>query len=210
MENKKALLLLSGGIDSTTLLAKLASENYEITALSFYYGQKHSIELDFAKENAEKYKVKEHKIIEIDSQIMSTSALVSNEIQITTYQNTNLPAGKVNVYVPFRNMIFISMALSMAQSKSISKIYLAVNKDDSHNFWDCKSDFINCLNQITTLDSDIKILTPFINFSKGEVIKIAKYLNINLDNTITCYQPIGKVECGKCLSCVTKQKALAE
>ena len=208
MENKKAILLLSGGIDSTTLLAKLSSENYEIIALSFHYGQKHEIEINYAKKNAKKYDVKKHQIIELDKKIFKTSALVNRDIEIATYENSVSPAGQVNAYVPFRNMLFISTALSIAESMNINEVYLAFNQDDSNNFWDCKTDFVEKANAIVALNSSIQIKTPFINLSKTEIIRIAYQLEVNLQDTITCYSPNEEIECGVCLSCVTKQKAL--
>lgn len=208
MGNKRAILLLSGGIDSTTLLAKLSSENYEVVAISFHYGQKHDIEINYAKKNAEKYDVIKHHIIELDKTLFKSSALVNHDIDIATYKNEEVPEGQVNAYVPFRNMLFISTALSLAESMKINEVYLAFNRDDSNNFWDCKIDFVEKVNAIIALDSSIEIKTPFINLSKTEIIRIANQLKVNLQETITCYAPNEEIECGICLSCVTKQKAL--
>lgn len=208
MENKRAILLLSGGIDSTTLLSKLSSDGYEIVAVSFHYGQKHEIEINYAKKNAEKYGVKKHHIIELDKLLFKSSALVNREIDIATYENNELPEGQVDAYVPFRNLLFISTALSLAESFNINEIYLAFNSDDKANFWDCRTEFVERINAITSLNTSIQIKTPFINLSKTEVVKLARQLNVDLNNTITCYQPNESTECGVCLSCVTKQKAL--
>lgn len=208
MENKRAILLLSGGIDSTTLLSKLSNESFEIIAISFNYGQKHKIELNFAKRNAEKYGVKKHFIIELDQFLFNSSALVNRDIDIITYENNEQPKGQVNAYVPYRNLLFISTAMSLAESMNINEIYMAFNSDDSCNFWDCKPDFIEKINAISTSNSSIKVKTPFINLTKSEVVKLAQQLNVDLNNTITCYQPIEEIECGICLSCVTKQKAI--
>ncbi len=206
-DNKTAILLLSGGIDSTTLLAKLSSENYEIVAVSFHYGQKHGIELNYAKRNAKKYGVKNHHFIELDNILFKSSALINQDIDIATYDNSTLPEGQVNAYVPFRNLVFISTALSLAESMKINEVYLAFNADDNSNFWDCRMDFVKKLNAIASLNTSIQIKTPFINLSKHEIVKLAQQLNVNLNDTITCYQPIEGQECGVCLSCITKQKA---
>jgi 7-cyano-7-deazaguanine synthase len=208
MVNKQAILLLSGGIDSTTLLAKLSNENYEVIAISFLYGQKHFIELKYARKNAEKYGVKKHHIIELDHTLFNSSALVNREIDISTYRNNELPEGQVNAYVPFRNLLFISTALSLAQTMNINEVFLAFNSDDNANFWDCRTEFIKKINAIATSNSSIEIKTPFINFSKTEVIKLARQLNVDLNDTITCYQPIDGIECKSCLSCLSKQKAI--
>lgn len=206
--NKTVILLLSGGIDSSVLLAKLTNEGYSVMALSFDYGQKHRIELTFAKGNAMKYGVKSHKIITLDSQLFKSSALVNAEMAVSSYESTDLPLGNVNTYVPFRNLMFISTALSLAENLNIHEIYIAVNKDDHNNFWDCKKDFIKHINQIAKLNTAIQIHTPFIDLTKKEIIRLAKQLDVNLAETITCYQPNGKKECGQCLSCRTKQNAM--
>lgn len=208
MGYKQAILLLSGGIDSTTLLAKLSNENYEVVAVSFHYGQKHGIELIYAKNNAEKYGVKKHHIIELDKTLFKSSALVNSEIDITTYENNELPEGQVNAYVPFRNLLFISSALSLAETMKVNEVYLAFNSDDNANFWDCRTNFVEKINAIATSNTSIQIKTPFINLSKTEIVKLAQQLNVDLNNTITCYQPNEDIECGVCLSCVTKQKAI--
>lgn len=210
MKNKRVILLLSGGIDSTTLLAKLLNEGNEIIAISFYYGQKHSIELNYAKQNVAKYGIKNHHIIELDTTLFKSSALVNQDINITTYKNEKVPKGQVNAYVPFRNLLFISTALSLAESMNIEEIYIALNNDDRHNFWDCKTNFIKKVNAIAALNSTVQIKTPFINLTKNEVVKLAYQLNVDLKKTITCYQPIEEKECGVCLSCVSKQKAIVK
>jgi 7-cyano-7-deazaguanine synthase len=208
MKNRRVILLLSGGIDSTTLLAKLSNEGYEIVAVSFQYGQKHSIELNYAIQNAKMYGVKNHHVIELDKELFQSSALINSELCITTYNDNIVPRGEVNAYVPFRNLLFISSALSLAETLNIKKIYLAFNQDDSHNFWDCKPAFIEKLNSLTIFRTPILVETPFINLTKSEVIKLAHNLGVDLKNTITCYQPKGTTECGLCLSCITKQKAM--
>lgn len=207
MERNKALLLLSGGIDSTTLLAQLKRDCYDITALSFAYDQKHSIELEFALKNGLHYNVTDHKIINLDNQIFSNSALVNGQLDLKTYNKKDNPKGQQNAYVPFRNLIFLSMALGIAESRNIKEIYIAFNKDDCINFWDCTSTFLSQINSIC-IGSQILIKAPFIDLSKAEVICLAKELDVDLNATISCYQPIDKDECGKCLSCLIKSKAL--
>jgi len=208
MDNKRAILLLSGGIDSTTLLAKLSSENHEIVAVSFHYGQKHGIELIYAKKNAKKYGVIKHHIIELDKILFKSSALVNHEIEIATYEENELPKGQVNAYVPFRNLLFISTALSLAESININEVYLAFNSDDATNFWDCRTDFVEKVNELASSNSSVQIKTPFIKLSKVEIVKLARQLDVDLNCTITCYQPSEGIECGKCLSCLNKRKTL--
>jgi len=209
MEKNKVILLLSGGIDSTTLLARLKEENKEVLAISYFYDQKHVIELEYAKKNAKKYNVVQHKTIQLDSQLFLGSALVNNEKKLSTYENGEKPVGQENAYVPYRNLVFLSMALSLAESNDINNIYVAFNKDDCLNFWDCTTTFLFQLNMITK-HSSISIHAPFIDLSKKEVVHLAKKLNVNLSETISCYQPVSNNECGKCLSCLVKGKALKE
>ena len=208
---KQALLLLSGGIDSATLLAKLKSEGYQITALSFHYGQKHSVELNYAKELANKYEVKEHLILDIPNESFSGSALVNKTINPTKFNDyKNLPTEEVNSYVPFRNIIFLSFALSIAESRNIHEIFIAVNKEDAINYWDCSVEFIEKMNIISKMNTSISIESPFINLSKKEVVLLGKNLGVDFNQTVSCYQPIDGVECGSCLSCIIKKEALNE
>ncbi|MFD1016195.1 7-cyano-7-deazaguanine synthase QueC [Winogradskyella rapida] len=207
MQKNKVILLLSGGIDSTTLLAKLKAEGKEVIAISFFYEQKHAIELEYAKENAKKYNVLEHRTIQLDSQLFSSSALVNNNEKLSTYENGIKPEGQENAYVPYRNLVFLSLALSLAETKNINDIYVAFNNDDSINFWDCTSTFLSQINTISGT-SKTKIHAPLINLSKKEVVRLAKKINVNLEETISCYQPTDNNECGKCLSCLVKNDAL--
>ena len=208
---KKALLLLSGGIDSATLLAKLYDEKYETYALSFNYGQKHSVELDYAIQLGKDYALKEHIILDLPNESFISSALINKELKPNEFNTVDdLVSGFVNSYVPFRNMIFLSFALSIAESNNIDQIFVGFNKDDSINYWDCKENFINHINIISGLNTTIKIKSPFINLSKKEVVLLGKSLGVDYDNTISCYQPIGNVECGCCLSCVIKKEAFNE
>lgn len=195
MENKKIILLLSGGIDSTTLLAKLSNENYQIIAITFSYGQFYNIEIEYAKSNAQKYKVVQHNVVELDNSFFQLSVMPS----IQKDENKN--------YIPFRNMIFIALALNLAESIGVTEVYLACNREDSQ-YWDCKENFIQKINEIAYLNTNIEIKTPFINVSKSDIIKLAQFLKVDLTQTITCYHPIDGVECGVCQSCIIKQKAL--
>ena len=207
MQKNKVILLLSGGVDSTVLLAKLKKEGKDVLAISYYYDQKHAIELEYAKLNSKKYGVLEHKIISIDLQLFANSALVNKEKKIETYKDDELPVGMESSYVPFRNLIFLSQALSIAESLQIKEVFIGSNGDDSINFWDCELDFISKLNCISE-SKGIRVEAPLIKLSKKEVIQLARNLQVDLDETISCYSPIGKKECGVCLSCRVKNKAL--
>jgi 7-cyano-7-deazaguanine synthase len=212
MKNNKVILLLSGGIDSTTLLALLSHEKKEIHCLSFDYGQKHKIELDFALNNSRKYNAKEHYIISIDNSLFGVSSSLTNEeIKVDKYSVDNKPTGLTNAFVPGRNLIFISYAAAYAETIDCNEIYMGCNADDTINFPDCAAVFFTSLNPVLAAQSrnnNLKIITPFIIKSKAEVIALARKLNVDLSHTLSCYEPIGKVECGRCLSCILKIDAM--
>lgn len=210
MENKKAVLLLSGGIDSTTLLAQLTSEGYSILALSFDYGQKHRYELELAKKNAALYRVVEHKIVAIAPELFKSSALVNKDHQLSTYAEKIVPETQVNAYVPFRNLLFLSMALSLAESSKSRAVYGAFNKDDGLHYWDCSKQFISNVSAIARQNSDIEIVAPFLELTKKEIIELSISLKVDLTQTVSCYQPINDKECGSCFSCRSKKIALGK
>lgn len=209
MVNSKAILLLSGGIDSTNLLAWLHNEGKEIYALSFDYGQKHKIELEYAIANAKKFQVKEHRLLKIDNSLFKESnGLTNPELKFNNSEEN------ANPVVPARNTIFISYALSFAETINCSEIYLAFNSDDSLNFKDCSKTFVTSINSLIQGQSNLaippRVIVPFIEMSKVEMIELTKKFGISLEQTISCYQPEGNVECGVCLSCQLKLKAIEE
>ena len=208
MKDKDCILLLSGGIDSTTLLALLSKERYSITALCFSYNQKHSIEIEYAKTNSKIYEINNIEIVELHTSSFNSSGLVSSVIILNKYQSIKLPASQDNSYVPFRNLLFLSYALSYAEALKIHEIYIGVNKDDAENFWDCSEPFIKIINKLAKINTDIKINAPSIKYTKSEIIKLAYTSNVDLSNTISCYEPKNGKECGSCLSCVKKEVAI--
>jgi 7-cyano-7-deazaguanine synthase len=208
MKNKNCILLLSGGIDSTTLLAQLSKKGYIITALCFNYNQKHSIEIEYAKTNSEFYKINRIEVVELYPSSFNTSGLVSLGINLNKYQPNKIAISQDNSYVPFRNLIFLSYALSYAEALKIKEVYIGVNKDDAENFWDCSAHFIKMINKIAKINTDIKIFAPFIKHTKSEIIKFAKTLNVDLKKTMSCYEPVNGKACGTCLSCVKKEVAI--
>lgn len=208
---KKAIILLSGGLDSTTVLAIAQNQGYEAYALSFDYGQRHKIELEFAQKIAKKAQVKEHKIAKIDLRIFGGSALTS---EIAVPKDREL--GKTDIpitYVPARNTIFLSYALAYAEVVGADDIFIGVNAIDYSNYPDCRSEFINAFEKMSNLATKagvsgqhvLKIHTPLINLSKKEIIETGLRLGINYDDTFSCYDPIiegSKIKaCGQCDSC---------
>ncbi len=205
MGKNKAIVLLSGGIDSTTLLALLAKEGREIHALSFDYGQTHGIELEYARNNAASFGVKVHCFVSIDH------TLLLNKSRLTTSNTQETAATDV---VPGRNLLFLAHAAAYAEANQIPDIFMAFNADDSPLFPDCRPDWVAAVNSLMTAYSTqlptIKLHTPFIQLRKVQVLKLANKLELDLTKTLSCYQPIGDKECGVCYSCLAKKEAMQE
>lgn len=211
---KKAIVLLSGGLDSTTVLAIAKNSGYEVYALSFEYGQRHKIELDFAKKIAEKYLVKEHKIAKIDLKIFGGSALTAD---IAVPKNREIGNEVPITYVPARNTIFLSYALAYAEVVKAHDIFIGVNAIDYSGYPDCRPDFIRAYEEMANLataenikgQKPLKIHTPLSAMSKKEIIEKGLTLGVDYSETYSCYDPIiqedGKVlSCGKCDSCILR------
>ena len=214
MVNKQGIILLSGGLDSTVLLAQLRSQGYHVHALSFNYGQRHLVELDFAKINATKYGVLSHKVVALDNQLFNRkSSLTNKDIKVSAYTREDLPEGVTDAYVPFRNTLFLANAVGYAEAIACPEVFVAFNKDDSKNFPDCTESFVTGFNNLIDAqysDTQYRVIAPFLNKSKAEIVQLSKRLDVDISQTLTCYSPNGKEECGVCLSCVTKRKALAQ
>lgn len=220
MTKKKAVILLSGGLDSTTILAIAQSQNFDCYALSFSYGQRHIVELESAKNIAKKMAVKDHKIANIDLRIFGNSAL-TDEIEVpknmTIEQldaNKKIPV----TYVPARNTIFLSYALAYAETIDAFDIFIGANAVDYSGYPDCRPAFIKAFNDMANLataktcdtDNRFNIHAPLIDLTKSQII--AKGLELNVDYSIThsCYDPVMKnsqvFSCGKCDSCLLRLK----
>jgi len=216
MNKKKAIVLLSGGIDSTTTLVYALNQGFECYAISFDYNQKHKVELDYAKKIAKKYNVKEHKIIKISIDFIVNTPLVNKNLEVPQYNKiSELPIGLSEVYVPARNILFLSYAIAWAESLKAPYIFIGANKDDYNGFPDCRPEFYEKFEEMVNLGTSfvdskqkLKILTPFINSTKVEVIKYGIDNGINYDETFTCYNPINSKPCGKCSSCLVRKEAL--
>jgi len=208
---KKALVLLSGGIDSTTLAHYVKNVlKKELFVISFIYGQRHSKELEFAKYQANLLNVIEHKIIDISFlKELKSSALINKNLNVPNWEQAQkeMPI----TYVPFRNLIFLSIALSYAEDNEIDEVYYAAQRQDYIGYWDCREEFVQNLNKLLELNpkTKIKVLAPFINLRKSEIIKIGLQLGIDYNKTWSCYK--GEEEpCEICPSCVDRKRAFEE
>ncbi|MDD5454162.1 MAG: 7-cyano-7-deazaguanine synthase QueC [Candidatus Ratteibacteria bacterium] len=213
---KKAVILTSGGLDSTTVLAIAKSRGFKIYALTFDYGQRHKRELSNAKKVAKYFKVAEHKILKIDLRCFGGSALTDN---IKVPRKKNLKSKKIpSTYVPARNTIFLSYALAWAEVLKSHDIFIGVNAVDYSGYPDCRKEYLKAYQKMADLATKegiegkpIKIHSPLINHSKAEIIKKGMKLGVDYSITHSCYNPTANgLACGKCDSCRLRKKGFGE
>ncbi len=208
LNHQKKVIILSGGMDSTTLLYSLLEQDYEIYAISFNYGQKHSKELEFAKKTTKKLEVP-HKIIDISSiahaGLFGESSLTSREkIPDGHYEEESMKS----TVVPNRNMIMLSLAIGYAISIKADSVYYGAHAGDHAIYPDCRPVFIEKMRKVAEVCHyyPIKIIAPFQNYSKGDIVKEGIDLGVDYSLTWTCYKGKQKA-CGKCGSCVERLEA---
>lgn len=216
---KKAVSLLSGGLDSTTTLAMAKSLGFEVYALTFRYGQRHVKEIECAKNAGKIFKVAQHIIADIDLRIFGGSALTS-DIDVPKSRSTKeIENGIPITYVPARNTIFLSFALAWAEVLKSSDIFIGVNVIDYSGYPDCRPEYIEAYRKMANLATkeavegraDIKIHTPLINLSKAEIIQKGISLGVDYSITLSCYDPGKNGEaCGTCDSCLLRKKGFLE
>ena len=212
--NAKAVVLVSGGIDSATCLAIARSQSYACYALSFNYGQGSTSELEGAKRVARAAQVESHKIISVNIGELGGSALTDDSIEVPEKETSGIPV----TYVPARNTIFLSYALAWAEVIEASAIYIGVNALDYSGYPDCRPEFIAAFQNLVSLATktgleggNISIETPLINFSKAEIIKRGIKLGVDYSDTVSCYQASDHgFACGKCDSCRFRKKGFAD
>ena len=205
----KAIVLLSGGLDSTTVLAIAKAHDFECYALSFDYGQKQRSELESAKTIANQSKVAEHRIMKISLADIGGSALTDDKIDVPKYSESDeIPI----TYVPARNTIFLSFALAWAEVIDCQKIYIGVNALDYSGYPDCRPEFIKAFEDMANLATKqsvegekIEIKTPLISMTKAEIIQRGLSLGVDYSQTISCYLANSNGEaCGECDACVLR------
>jgi 7-cyano-7-deazaguanine synthase len=205
----KAIVLMSGGLDSTTVLAYAISKGYEITGLSFDYGQRHKIELESSKKIAEFYGINRN-VFKIDLRQIGGSSLTDKiEIEKGKIGREEVP----NTYVPARNIIFLSIAGGYADVAHIDDIMIGVNAVDYSGYPDCRPDFISSMERTLRLglsgSHNIQIIAPLQHMSKSEIIKMGMNLKAPYELTHSCYRG-GTKACGKCDSCLLRLKGFME
>ncbi|MCD6295625.1 MAG: 7-cyano-7-deazaguanine synthase QueC [Deltaproteobacteria bacterium] len=219
MGNKKAVVLLSGGLDSTTVMAIARSNGYEIYCLSFRYGQRHALELEAANRVAKALKAKEHLVMDIDLAKIGGSAL-TGDIAVPKGRNEGEMKGEIPVtYVPARNTIFLSHALAWAEVLGAADIFIGVNAIDYSGYPDCRPEYIEAFERMANLATKagvegktrVKIRTPLINMTKADIIRKGIELGIDYGMTHSCYDPSPEgIPCGRCDSCLLRKKGFRE
>ena len=208
------VVLLSGGLDSATTLAIAKEQGFECYALSFSYGQRHSIELEAARKIAASARVAEHRVISIDLSAFGGSALTDTTIDVPEVPTTGIPV----TYVPARNTVFLSMALAWAEVLNARDLFMGVNAVDYSGYPDCRIEFIQEFEKLANLatragieGSRFTVHTPLIEWSKADIITRGIELGVKYENTVSCYQPNGEGEaCGRCDSCRIRKEGFQE
>lgn len=218
--SKKAVVLSSGGIDSTTAMAIAGSEGFDIYSLSFDYGQRHKVELEAARKVANFMKVADHKIVHIDLRQFGGSALTDN---IDVPKNKSVEEINPDIipitYVPARNTIFLSYAMAWAEVLKAQAIFIGVTAVDYSGYPDCRPVFINAFETMANLatrtgvtgETTLKIHTPLIDLSKSEIITTGHRLGVDYALTLSCYDPDTRGRsCGSCDSCLHRKKGFKD
>src|SRR4029453_17854664 len=215
---KPAVVLLSGGIDSTTTLAIAIAEGYETYTLSFEYGQRHQIETEAARRVADLLGAKEHRVAKIDLRVFGGSAL-TDEIDVPKHRpETEIADGIPITYIPARNTVFLAYAFAWAEVIPAADIFLGVNAIDYSGYPDCRPEFIEAFETLANLGTKagvegrrFQIHTPLIKLSKAEIIRKAVELGVDLSLTYSCYDPSPEgFACGQCDSCLLRLKGFRE
>ena len=215
---RTAVVLLSGGLDSATVLAIARSEGFEIIALSFRYGQRHDVEIVRAQSIARRAGVLRHVIADIDLRVFGASALTSDLEVPKGRSATEISEGIPITYVPARNTIFLSYALALAEVSMADNIYIGVNALDYSGYPDCRPEYIEAFEQMANLATKagvegrhLTIHTPLMHQTKGEIITRGLKLGVDYGATISCYDPDSNgVACGECDACQLRLKGFAD
>ena len=218
-QTKQALILLSGGLDSATVLAIARAEGYECVALSFDYGQRHRFELEAARKVAQAQGVSDHVIVVIDLRAFGGSAL-TDDIEVPKDRTPeDISHGIPITYVPARNTIFLSFALGCAEARGMSDIFIGVNAIDYSGYPDCRSEYIQAFETMANLATQmgvegrrIAIHTPLIDLTKAQIIRRGASLGVDYGLTFSCYDPQAPTgaPCGRCDSCRLRAEGFQE
>jgi len=216
---KKAVVLLSGGLDSTTVMAVAKQQGFAVYALSFDYGQNHRIELEFAARVAAAAGVVRHAVVKVDLRAFGGSALTSDTPVPKGRSAEDMGHGVPVTYVPARNTVFLSLALAWAETLEATDIFIGVNALDYSGYPDCRPEFIEAFERLANLATKmgtedgkrLTIHTPLIALTKRQIVELGLSLGVDYGMTITCYDPSATgAACGACDACLLRLKGFAE
>jgi 7-cyano-7-deazaguanine synthase len=211
---KKAVILVSGGLDSTTVVAMAKSQGYDCYTLSFDYGQRHRSELIAAQNVSELMTVHAHKVVKLDLGSIGGSALTDSSIEIPESETTGIPI----TYVPARNTVFLSIALGWAEVLGANDIFLGVNAVDYSGYPDCRPEYIQAFETLANLATKaavegqkLSIHAPLIDMTKGQIVQAGLALGVDYSKTVSCYQAnLEGQACGKCESCRLRRQGFEQ
>ena len=212
--SKKAVILVSGGLDSTTVVAMAKSQGYDCYTLSFDYGQRHRSELEAAYRVSKLMAVHEHKVVKLDLGTIGGSALTDKAIDIPEEETTGIPV----TYVPARNTVFLSIALGWAEVLGANDIFLGVNAVDYSGYPDCRPEYISAFETVANLATKsgvegqkLHIHAPLIDMTKAEIVHGGLALGVNYSQTVSCYQADSEGRaCGRCESCRLRKQGFEQ
>ena len=215
--NNKAVILLSGGLDSTTCLAIAKKQGFDLNALTFNYGQRHNFELKSAQKIVDQFQIKNHSVIDIDLTQFGGSAL-TDEIEVPKDRSESEMKDIPLTYVPARNTVFLSLALAWAETLNAFNIFIGVNILDYSGYPDCRPEYIAAFEKTANLATkagvsgeSFKIHTPLINMKKSEIILNGLELGVDYSLTSSCYDPLKNgTPCGHCDACILRLKGFQE
>ena len=211
---KKAVILVSGGLDSSTVLAMAKQQGFDCYTLSFDYGQRHRSELFAAAKVSEAMQVKAHKVVSLDLGTIGGSALTDTNIDVPEYETTGIPV----TYVPARNTVFLSIALGWAEVLGANDIFVGVNAVDYSGYPDCRPDYINAFEQMANLatkagveGNKLTVHAPLIDMTKGQIIQAGTKIGVDYSVTVSCYQADEEgAACGVCDSCRLRKQGFID
>jgi len=204
-DSKKAVVLFSGGLDSTTVLVYAMKQGYDVYPLTFSYGQRHAIEIKQSERTLEKYGLMQRQtVFSIDLTPFVNCSLINKNLEVPEFEENRIPS----TYVPSRNLIFLSIASGFAETLNAEKIFIGVNSVDYSGYPDCRPEFVDAFNKTIAVgtkqgvESGIKVEAPILNMSKKEIIELGMSLGVDYSLTHSCYNPTSDgLSCGVCDSC---------
>jgi 7-cyano-7-deazaguanine synthase len=214
-----AVLLLSGGLDSTTMLASAIREGFDVHAMTFRYGQRHAAEIEAARRVATHYRVADHVVVDIDLRTFGGSALTADIDVPKDRAASAMAVGIPITYVPARNTIFLSFALAWAEVLGASDIFIGVNALDYSGYPDCRPEYVAAFERMANLatrggvegTNPIRIRAPLLNLTKRQIVELGRSLGVDYSITLSCYDPGESGEaCGHCDACILRLKGFDE